>query len=282
VRSRLFLRVVPILVAVLAVVFQRCSSEKFTNAAGRTARVSLSREEESALGVQAYREVLSSNPVIRSGREYELVRRCAARLATATGDSGRDFSWEVSLIRSEQVNAFCLPGGKIAVYTGILPVAQSENGLAVVMGHEMAHATLRHGSERILQQQAANTILTGVNFSTMDMDYGQRRMLMGALGAGAQMGYLLPFSRDHESEADQVGLRYMAVAGYDPREAIPFWQRMGGAGSGRQPPEFASTHPSHETRIQRIKAELPNALRLYEASQKAGGEMVQLERPAAR
>jgi metalloendopeptidase OMA1, mitochondrial len=282
VRSHLFVRAVPVLIAVVVVMFQRCSAEKFTNETGRTARVSLSREQESALGIQAYREVLSSQPTVRSGPEYELVRRCAARLAAATGDAGRGFSWEVSLIDGREVNAFCLPGGKIAVYRGILPVARSEAGLAVVMGHEMAHATLRHGSERILQQQSANTILTGVNFSTMDMDYGQRRMILGALGAGAQMGFLLPFSRDHESEADKVGLRYMAKAGYDPQEAIPFWQRMGEASAGRRsPPEFASTHPSHETRIQRLKAELPAAMEIYRANQ-TSPEMVQLERSAGR
>ena len=233
------------------------------------------------MGIQAYRQVLASERRIQSGQEFDLVSRCAARLAAATGDAGRGFKWEVSLIEGDQVNAFCLPGGKIAVYRGILPVARTEGGLAVVMGHEMAHATLRHGSERILQQQSANTILTGVNFSTMDMNYGQRQMVMSALGAGAQMGFLLPFSRDHESEADKVGLRYMAKAGYDPREAVPFWERMGQASKGRRsPPEFASTHPSHETRIQRLKAELPAALHIYQASQ-GSTEMVQLERPTA-
>jgi predicted Zn-dependent protease len=265
VKGRFLLRVVPILIAVVVVMFQRCSAERFTNEAGRTVRLSMSREQESALGLEAYREVLSSNPVIRSGPQYELVRRCAGRLASATGDSGRDFDWQVSVVNSDQINAFCLPGGKIVVYTGILPIAESEAGLAVVMGHEMAHATLRHGSERVLQQQAANTIMTGVNFSTADMDYGQRRMILGALGAGAQYGFLLPFSRDHESEADSVGLRYMAIAGYDPREAPRFWERMGRAGSGKAPPEFASTHPSHETRIERLKAELPKAIELYRA-----------------
>src|SRR5690606_14080776 len=145
---------------------------------GRSVRLSLSREQESALGVEAYQEVLSSSPLIRSGPEYEMVRRCAARRAQATGDAGRGFDRQVSLTTSDQVNAFCLPGGKIAVYTGILDVAGSEGGLAVVMGHEMAHATLRHGSERLLQQKAANTIMTGVNFSTMDMDYGQRRLVL--------------------------------------------------------------------------------------------------------
>jgi predicted Zn-dependent protease len=277
VKGRLLFRVIPILIAVIVVMFQRCSAEKFTNEAGRTARVSLSREQETAMGVQAYREVLSSSPVIRSGSNYELVRRCAHRLAGATGKSGAGFNWDVSVIDSDQINAFCLPGGKIVVYTGILPIAKTEAGLAVVMGHEMAHATLRHGAERILQQQSANTILSGVNFSTMDLDYRQRQLLMGAIGAGAQLGFLLPFSRDHESEADKVGLHYMARAGYDPNEAIPFWQRMGQASSGRgKPPEFASTHPSHETRIQRLKAELPNALKIFQSSQPASGDM-QLE-----
>jgi metalloendopeptidase OMA1, mitochondrial len=276
---RLVYRVVPILIAVVVVLFQRCSAERFTNEAGRTVRVSLSRDQERALGAQAYREVLTQSPVIRSGPEFEMVRRCAARLAAATGESGRHFEWEVSLVRSEQINAFCLPGGKIVVYTGILNVAQSEGGLAVVMGHEMAHATLRHGSERVLQQQSANTILTGVNFSTLDMDFRQRALVMTALGAGAQFGYLLPFSRDHESEADSIGLRYMAKAGYDPREAIPFWQRMGQASAQRRkPPEFASTHPSNQTRIERLRAELPAALKIFQENQ-GRHEMVQLERP---
>lgn len=272
-KGKILFRVLPILISLLVVMFQRCSAEKFTNDAGRTARLSLNRDQEAALGIQAYREVLSSSKVIRNGPEYELVKRCASRLAAATGNSGRTFSWEVTLINDRQVNAFCLPGGKIAVYTGILPVAKSEAGLAVVMGHEMAHATLRHGNERILQQQSADTILTGVNFSTMDMDYGQRRLLMGAIGAGAQMGFLLPFSRDHESEADYVGLRYMATAGYDPREAIPFWQRMGGAGSGSQPPEFSSTHPSHDTRIRRLKEAMPEAMKIYQASRSSSIEL---------
>lgn len=278
-KGRILIRVVPIAIAVVVVMFQRCSAEKFTNEAGREVRLSLSREEEAALGIEAYREVLSTNPIIRTGPQYEMVRRCAERLAGATGKAGKDFRWEVSLIQSPQVNAFCLPGGKIAVYTGILPVARSEAGLAVVMGHEMAHATLRHGSERILQQQNANTILTGVNFSTSDMDYNQRRAVMGVLGAGAQYGFLLPFSRDHESEADVIGLRYMARAGYDPREAIPFWQRMGGASNGKSPPEFASTHPSHETRIERLKAAMPEAMKIYEASRQSPNEPIELETP---
>jgi predicted Zn-dependent protease len=186
------------------------------------------------------------------------------RLAAVVGQEARNYKWDVSLVRGSDINAFCLPGGKIVVYTGILPVAQSEAGLATVMGHEMAHATARHGSERLFRQQATQTLLSGVQFSMGDMSYEQQRAIMGALGAGAQVGLLLPFSRDHESEADAIGLIYMARAGYDPREAVAFWQRMTQAAKGDQPPEFLSTHPSHGTRIERLKAAIPKAVEEYE------------------
>lgn len=262
-RRRLLIRLVPIAIAVVVVLFQTQSAEKFTNEAGRTARVALNPKEEAALGLQSYRQVLSQNKVIDSGPEYEMVRRCAERLARATGDAGKNFDWSVSVVRSDQVNAFCLPGGKICVYTGILPVAKTEAGLATVMGHEMAHATLRHGSERLLKQKTTSTLMTGVQFSVGDLSYEQQRAVMGAIGAGAQYGFLLPFSRDHESEADEIGLMYMARAGYDPREAVGFWERMAKQ-SGGQPMEFMSTHPNHGTRIEKLKALMPKAVAIYE------------------
>jgi metalloendopeptidase OMA1, mitochondrial len=263
-KNRLLLRVVPIAIALLVVWWQFNSAETFTNEAGRKAKVALDAQEESVLGLQSYQQVLQESDVLRGGPEHELVTRVAKRLAGATGESGKNFEWAVSVVRSPQVNAFCLPGGKIVVFTGILPVAQSDAGLATVMGHEMAHATLRHGSERLLKQKATQTVLTGVQFSIGDMDYNQQRALMGVLGAGAQYGVLNPFSRDHESEADKVGLWYMARAGYDPREAIGFWQRMGEASGGQAPPEFLSTHPGHDTRIQQLKALMPEALTIYQ------------------
>jgi predicted Zn-dependent protease len=265
-KSRMLRVVVPILIALVAVFYQRCSAEKFTNEAGRSARLELNPKEEAALGLQSYREVLATSSLIRSGSDYEFVRRVAERLAAATGEPGKDFQWEVSLVQSPQVNAFCLPGGKIVVYTGILPVARTESGLAVVMGHEMAHATLRHGSERLLQQKTTNTLLTGVSVATGDLDPQQRRLVLGAFGAGAQYGYLLPFSRDHETEADVIGLHTMARAGFDPREAVAFWERMAAASGGKAPPEFASTHPADTTRIQRLKDEMPKALEIYRAA----------------
>jgi predicted Zn-dependent protease len=261
----------PILIALVVVGFQYCSSEKFVNPeTGRAGRVGLSEGQEAALGLQSYREVLSQSRVISSGPEVDLVRRVTERLAAATGDTGKKFDWRVSVVQGQQANAFCLPGGKMVVFTGIIPIAQNDAGLATVLGHEMAHATSRHGSQRLLQTNLTNTLLTGASasLSLSDMDYQSKQAVMAAVGAGAQYGVLLPFSRDHEVEADIVGLHYMARAGYDPRESIGFWERMSEASSGRQPPEFASTHPSHGTRIERLKAEMPSAM---EEFKKASG-----------
>ena len=254
----------PIVIAAVVMLFQYCSSEKVTNPiTGRRARVGLSSEQEETLGMQSFREVLSQSDVVERGPEHDLVVKVAERLARATGDDAKDFKWQVSVVKSPQANAFCLPGGKIVVYTGIIPYAKTEAGLAAVMGHEMAHAIARHGSQRLLRTSLAQTALAGANFSMGNMDSGERQTIMAALGAGAQYGVLLPFSREHETEADQMGLIYMARAGYDPREAITFWERMSKAGDS-QPPQFASTHPSHEHRIEDLKGLLPKAVAEYE------------------
>lgn len=255
---------IPLIAAALFAAFQYFGAEKVTNPeTGRSARVALSSEQEQALGLQSYREVLAQSDVVESGSEREMVARVASRLASAVGDDARDFDWQVSLVRSEQANAFCLPGGKIVVFTGILEHTKNEAALAAVMGHEMAHAIARHGSQRMLRTSLARTVMVGAQFSFSDMDYQQRQMVMAALGAGAQFGFILPFSREHENEADAMGLMYMARAGYDPREAIGFWERMERAG-GEQPPEFMSTHPSHATREQRLQEMMPRALAAYE------------------
>jgi predicted Zn-dependent protease len=258
------LAIIPLVIAGIVVLFQYFGAEKVTNPeTGRSVRVALSSEQEETLGLQSYREILSQSQTIESGPEYDMVVRVAARLARTTGDAAKDFKWHVSLIRSPQANAFCLPGGKIAVFTGILPYTKTEAGLAAVMGHEMAHAVARHGSQRLLRTTMAQTIMAGAQFSLGDMDPSQRRAVMAAIGAGAQYGVLLPFSREHELEADQMGLLYMARAGYDPGEAISFWERMGSVG-GQQPPEFASTHPSHGTRIQQLREFMPKAVAEFE------------------
>jgi predicted Zn-dependent protease len=267
--ERRHIKWLPLLLAGLFFAYQYFSSEKFVNPeTGRKSHVAMSTREEDSLGVQSYQQVLAQSESINSGPDLEMVKRVASRLATATGKAGADFNWQVSLIRSSQANAFCLPGGKIVVYTGILPITQNEPALATVLGHEMAHATSRHGSQRVLEQNLAQTALTGVAMSLSDMDYDKQRAVMGALGVGTQFGVLMPFSRKHESEADEIGLLYMARAGYDPRESIRFWQRMENAGSA-QPPEFLSTHPSHGTRIQQLEAEMPKALEEYSKSSHA-------------
>lgn len=256
----------PLLIAGIVMFFQFMKSEKVVNPeTGRAARVAMSTEQEQQLGFQSYQEVLSQSQVVKSGPEHDLVMRVASRLAPTTGEAAKHFDWEVSVVQSDQVNAFCLPGGKIVVFTGILPYAQSEAGLAAIMGHEMAHAVARHGSQRLLRSSLANTFMMGAaaSVSLGDMDMNQRRMALAALGAGATYGVILPFSRDHETEADRMGLLYMARAGYDPREAIDFWARMSQSG-GQQPPEFASTHPSHGTRIRELEAFMPTALAEYQ------------------
>ena len=259
----------PILIAIAFGLYQYFGAEKFTNPeTGRSARVALSSEQEEALGVQSYREVIAQSDTVRTGPEHEMVERVARRLAGATGAAGRDFNWQVTLVRSEQANAFCLPGGKIVVFTGILPHTKTEDGLAAVMGHEMAHAIARHGSQRLLRTSLAQTILAGAQFSLTDLEPQQRYAVMAALGAGAQYGVLLPFSRDHETEADEMGLLYMARAGYNPEEAIGFWQRMAQAG-GAQPPEFASTHPSHGTRVEHLREFMPKAKAAYTEARSA-------------
>lgn len=265
VRKRSFLPI-PLLIAALFAAFQYFGAEKMTNPeTGREARVALSSRQEQALGLQSFEEVLAQSDVVPRGPDYDRVLRVARRLIEAVGPAGSDFEWRVALVRSEQANAFCLPGGKIVVYTGILPYTNSEAGLAAVMGHEMAHAIARHGAQRMLRTSLAQTVMMGAQFSFSDLDPGQRQAVMAALGAGAQFGLILPFSRSHENEADEMGVLYMARAGYDPREAIAFWERMGRAG-GEQPPEFMSTHPSHATRAERLRALMPRALETYGAS----------------
>lgn len=269
--ERRHIKWLPIVAAALFLAYQYFSSERFVNPeTGRASHVGMSPQQEAALGIQTYQTVLQQAEPVTSGPEFEMVRRVASRLTRATGQAGANFEWQESLIRDDKANAFCLPGGKIVVYTGILPIAQNEAALATVLGHEMAHATSRHGAQRVLQQNLTQTFMTGVAVSISDMDYDKQRAVMGALGAGAQFGVLMPFSRKHESEADAIGLHYMARAGYDPRESIGFWQRMESAGRA-QPPEFLSTHPSHGARIQQLEAEMPKALQEFNAAAQGNG-----------
>jgi len=226
---------------------------------GRKQLIDMSPDQEAALGLQSYQQVLSEEHVVSGGAAVSQIHEVGERIARAAKEAG--YQWEFNLIESKEANAFCLPGGKVAVYSGILPLTQNTDGLAVVMGHEIAHALSHHGAERMAQQKLAQYGEMALNMASSDMDSGKRRAIMGAFGLGAQYGVLLPFSRKHESEADYIGLLLMARACFNPEEAIPFWERMTNAnGSHGAPPQFASTHPSDATRIQQLKAWMPEAL----------------------
>jgi len=249
---------------------------------GRAQVVSMNSQQETQLGLQAFQEVLSDSHVVNRGRTYDAVREITARLVEATKDPEfqrcigvkiPEFDWDVRLVQENQVNAFCLPGGKMVVYTAILPVAMSDAGLATVMGHEISHALAHHGAERMAQTNIANIGLISAGAAMGDMDRGQRQSLMSVLNAGAKFG-ILGYSRGHESEADHMGLLLMAAAGYDPRESLEFWRRMSAAAGGTSPPEFVSTHPSHGTRIRDLRLWIPEALPLYEHSPWKSGTRV--------
>lgn len=268
-RRRRFL-IGPLLIALAIVAFKYFTAEEFTNPeTGQTVRVSLSPEQEQALGLQSYQQVLRESQTVDSGPQHDMVLRVAKRLIPLLDERSRRYEWSASLVKSDVPNAFCLPGGKIVVFTGILPITQNEAGLAAVMGHEIAHATARHGAQRIFQNELLQTAMSGMQGSLAELDPEQQRAILGVLGAGVQYGLVLPYGRDHENEADKMGLMYMARAGYDPEEALRFWQRMEEAG-GANPPEWASTHPSHGTRIQRLRELMPAAMEQY---RRAGDKM---------
>lgn len=233
---------------------------------GRSQLIILPEPQEVQMGVQAYQEILKKSKISRDPQQNELVTRVGSRIAQATGRT--DYKWEFTVIQDDkQVNAFALPGGKVAVYTGILPVTKDEAGLATVMGHEVAHAIARHGGERVSQGLLVQGGLIAAQVAMANRDPQTVQLVTGLLGAGAAVGVVLPFSRAQESEADRLGLIYMAKAGYDPRAAIGFWQRMEQAAQRRgNPPEFLSTHPSHGTRVRQIEQWIPEAMQHYQPS----------------
>jgi predicted Zn-dependent protease len=174
----------------------------------------------------------------------------------------QNYSWEFNLVESDEINAWCMPGGKVVVYTGILPLTRDETGLAVVMGHEIAHAVAKHGAERVSHGLLVEFGGTALSAALSQKPQKTREIWMTAFGVGAQVGVMLPYSRTHETEADRLGLIFMAMAGYDPRTAVDFWTRMSQSGGGA-PPEFLSTHPSDTTRIRNIESFMPEALSYY-------------------
>lgn len=241
-----------------------------------TGRRQLSLFPESALqaeAVQQYRSFLSENKVVSSSsnRDAEMVKRVGSRVASAITSYYRGkglakeldgYKWEFNLINDNQVNAWCMPGGKVVVYTGLLPVTQNEAALAVVMGHEILHAVAQHGNERMSQAAVANGIGVAGNVFT-SRNAQANSLFTNIFAPGAQVGFLLPNSRKQEYEADRLGLIFAAMAGYNPREAIPFWQRMAAASNGNKPPEFLSSHPADNARIAKIQEYMPEALKYY-------------------
>jgi len=234
-----------------------------------------SEAKENEMGLTAYQEVLKSEPLTKNERAVEMVRRVGQRIADVANRP--DFKWEFNVIESETQNAFCLPGGKVAVYTGILPLCENEAGLAVVMSHEVAHAIARHGGERMTYQTAQNLGKSAVGFVMQKQEEQKQKIVLTAYGAASEYGVILPYSRKHELEADQIGILLMAKAGYDPSEAPLFWDRFSGSKQGAAPMEFMSTHPSDATRAAALRELLPEAMKRYEdVEEKHGlGEAVQ-------
>jgi predicted Zn-dependent protease len=219
-------------------------------------------ENEVALGEEAYQEILKKETLSLDGQLIEIVERVGRQLAAVSPMPNLD--WEFKLIESDQKNAFALPGGKVAIYTGILPVCANEAGLAAVMSHEISHVIARHGAQRMSQSLILAELMEATSSSLSDNEY--RNEIMGALGVGTAVGVTLPFSRSNESEADKIGLMLMAKAGYDPREAERFWGRFNQMKKGSSPPELLSTHPADATRIEDIRRLLPKSNRTYKAN----------------
>ena len=234
-----------------------CQSVPYTK---RKHLVLVSAGEEASLGESSYKDALAKAKVSSDAEATALVRRVGERIAAAADKP--DYHWEFNLLDDPKtVNAWCLPGGKVAVYSGLLPITKDENGLAVVLGHEISHALARHGSERMSQGLLAQLGGVALGAALASKPDATQQLAQQAYGAGATVGVLLPFSRAQESEADHIGLILMAKAGYDPEGAVPFWQRMASAAGagGNSTPEFLRTHPADDKRIEAIKKELPEA-----------------------
>jgi predicted Zn-dependent protease len=250
--------------------FQGCAEVPITHRRG----LHLVPETELlSMSLQQYDDVLKKSKLSTDTHKVEMVRRVGNRIAKAaeaflaeTGqkDKIKSYKWEFNLIEDNKtVNAWVMPGGKAAVYSGILPYTQNETGLAVVLGHEVGHALADHGNERMSDALLAQMGGMALSVALSSQTQQTQQLFMTVYGAGASMGFLLPYSRLHESEADRIGLTLMARAGYDPREAVPFWERMRKQEGKSSPPEFLSTHPAPETRIADIKKYIPEAMQYY-------------------
>ena len=248
-------------VLLLVLVFVACATNPFTG----KKTLALPGTENSALfpaSFSQYNQVLSESKVIEGTKDAKMIQRVGQRIAVAAerwlnanGHQGylKDYKWEYKLIESDQVNAWCMPGGKIAFYTGILPIAANETGIAAIMGHEVAHALANHGQQRMSQGMLQQLGGIGVALATNNQSPEKQQIWMQAYGMGSNLGAILPFSRAHETQADEIGQLLMAIAGYNPDEAAELWKRMKANSGGQAPPEFLSTHPSSDKRIVKLK-----------------------------
>ena len=246
-----------IFILLSALVISGCTT---TPVSKRSALILIPKSQEISLGRQSYNQILKKEKESEDKQLSQIIQRVGQRIASVSDMP--NLEWEVKLIESDQKNAFALPGGKIAIYTGILSVAKNEAGLATVMSHEIAHVIARHGAQRMTQQMLLQGAMIGAGLNMKNRT--QRNIVLSALGVGVLYGFTLPFSRLHESEADQIGLIYMAKAGYDPNEAINFWQRFGQVKGGEGGPEWASTHPTDVTRISGLSSYLSRAKYYYQ------------------
>ena len=225
-----------------------------------------------SMSFQSYNEFLSQNKLSSDAGQTRMVKDVGRRIQTAVeqycaqnnlSSRLKGYEWEFNLVEDSSVNAWAMPGGKVVVHTGLLPVAQTEGGLAVVMGHEIAHAIARHGAERMTQGLIVELGGMALSQALAKSPEQTKNLFMRSYGIGTEVGVLLPYSRVHESEADRMGLIFMAMAGYNPNEAVAFWERMAAAKQGPQPPEILSTHPADATRIRNIKKLIPEAMQYY-------------------
>jgi predicted Zn-dependent protease len=259
----------PVLAMIMIIALSSCSTVPLT---GRRQLSLVGDAEVNQSAAASYKQLLSDpkTKVVETGNDAQRIKRIGNNLAVAIErylkDNGYgdqyNFQWEFNLIQSSEVNAWCMPGGKVAVYSGLLPVANTDAYLAVVMGHEIGHAIARHAAERISQQQAAQLGGAAVGAATSSQSSTTQAIIGQLYGVGGQL-VLLKYSRNQESEADRLGLTFMAMAGYDPHNAIAFWQRMAAQNKGGSPPELLSTHPADATRIANIQNLIPEAMKYY-------------------
>ena len=262
----------------LWLLFLTVSSCQTVPVTGRQQLSLIPASEIHAMSLTSYKEFLSNHEVITGTRESETVRRVGTRISSAVetyfGEKGmpdrlKGYQWEFNLVKDTSVNAWAMPGGKVVVYTGILPVTENDAGLAVVMGHEIGHAVANHGNERMSQGLLVQMGGMALSAALAAKPQQTQQLFMTAFGLGTQVGVLLPYSRLQESEADYLGLVFMAIAGYDPHAAVGFWERMEKAKKGESLPAFLSTHPSDKARIENIKALTPEAMKYYRNADRA-------------